>query len=41
MLKQGLSYDKQDLNCLLFTPRQPMRLLKLMDDLFHFVAGGI
>lgn len=34
MLKQGLSYDKQDTNCLLFTAQQPMRLVKLVDDLY-------
>lgn len=34
MLKQGLSYDKQNTSCLLFTPQQPMRLVKLLDSLF-------
>ncbi|WIA36837.1 hypothetical protein OEZ86_008091 [Tetradesmus obliquus] len=33
-LKQGLSYGKQNSSCLLFKSQQPMRLVKLIDDLY-------
>lgn len=35
MLKQGLRYEEQDSSCVLFTPQQPMRLVKLIDDLYR------
>jgi hypothetical protein len=40
MLKQGLSYDKQSSDCMVFTAQQLMRLVKLADDLYSLLLAA-
>jgi hypothetical protein len=41
MLQQGMTYDSNSDNCLLFTAQQPMRMIRLLDDLFTLALAAV